>query len=109
MLSCLKAWRCLDTNEDAYAIAGLAPLSNSAMPCGRELLLFKSNELHCCIDTMEIMPEHAHLFLKARPDLSIPKMVGGLKGCSSCDLRSEFPYLKRMPSLWTRSYYAETT
>ena len=37
ILSCLKARRFLDTDEDAYADAGLAPLSNSAMPCRRIL------------------------------------------------------------------------
>ena len=37
ILSCLKARRFLDTSEDAYADAGLAPLSNSAMPCRRIL------------------------------------------------------------------------
>ena len=74
----------------------------------KELLLFKSDELHCTIDTMEIMPDHVHLFLKARPDVSIPKIVGGLKGYASNNLRREFPHLKRLPSLWTRSCYVET-
>ena len=43
ILSCLKARRFLDTNEDAYADVGLAPLSYSAMPCRRILFAAKQS------------------------------------------------------------------
>lgn len=35
----------------------------------------------------------------------IPRLM---KGRSSHDLREEFPHLKRMPSLWTRSFFVST-
>ena len=94
IIFCPKYRRCLLTDEVESRL--------------KELLLFKSDELHCSIDTMEIMSDHIHLFIKARPDVSIPKIVGGLKGYTSYNLRREFPHLKRFPSLWTRSYYVET-
>ena len=94
IIFCPKYRRCLLTGEVENRL--------------KELLLFKSDELHCTIETMEIMPDHVHLFLKARPDVSIPKIVGGLKGYTSYNLRREFTHLKKMPSLWTRSYYVET-
>jgi putative transposase len=31
-----------------------------------------------------------------------------IKGCTSLPLREEFPQLKAMPSLWTRSYFVST-
>ena len=31
-----------------------------------------------------------------------------IKGYSSYVLRKEFPHLKKMPSMWTRSYFVST-
>ena len=63
----------------------------------------------CHIDTMEVMPDHIHIFLKGSPIIPIHLIVKNLKGKSSRVLRQEFPHLKkRLPCLWTRSYYCET-
>ncbi len=75
----------------------------------KELLLEKSKELGIEIKTMEVMPDHVHLFINSNPTLSIHFIVQQLKGYTSRILRKEFKELtSRLPSLWTRSYYVET-
>jgi putative transposase len=65
-------------------------------------------ELDCQVLAIEIMPDHLHLFVSAPPQLSPTDIVARLKGRSSRLLRQEFPFLLKMPSLWTRSYFAST-
>lgn len=75
----------------------------------KELLPIIAEESGCTIDTMEIMPDHIHILLKGIPTIPIHLIVKNLKGKSSRVLRSEFPHLRRrLPCLWTRSYYCET-
>ena len=75
----------------------------------KELLPELAEESGCTIDIMEVMPDHIHIFLKGNPTIPIHLIVKNLKGKSSSILRQEFPYLKkRLPCLWTRSYYCET-
>ena len=55
-----------------------------------------------------IQPDHVHLFIRSNP-YTLPTDIARLiKGRSSPDLREEFPHLKRMPSLWTRSTFYST-
>jgi len=66
-------------------------------------------EIGCSIESIEVMPDHVHIFLKATPILPIHLIVKTLKGKSSKLLREEFPSLNsKLPCLWTRSYYCET-
>jgi putative transposase len=59
---------------------------------------------------LEVMPDHVHLLVGCDPQLGIHRLVKLLKGFSSHALREEFPALKRrLPSLWTNSYYCATT
>jgi putative transposase len=75
----------------------------------RELLFEISSSIDCLIETLEIMPDHVHLFIKCSPIHSPHYIVQQLKGKSSRILREEFPSLKtRLPTLWTRSYYCES-
>ena len=75
----------------------------------RELLHEKAEGIGVTIETLEIMPDHLHLFVKANPVRPVQQIVGQLKGYTSRILRDEFPSLRsRLPTLWTRSYYAET-
>lgn len=75
----------------------------------KELLHRKATELGLEIASMEVMPDHIHLFVKASPVDSPHYIVQQLKGFSSYTLRLEFPHLKsRLPTLWTRSYYCES-
>lgn len=75
----------------------------------RELLDYKSKNIGCFIEIKEIMPDHVHIFIKAKPTLAPHFIVQQLKGYTSRMLRREFPALKsRIPTLWTRSYYCES-
>ena len=75
----------------------------------KELLLAKAAQINVLIDTLEIMPDHVHLFVKATPVASPHWIVQQLKGNTSRLLRLEFAHLKStLPTLWTRSYYIES-
>lgn len=75
----------------------------------RELLNQKAEELEVEIESLEVMPDHVHMFVKADPTFAPHYLVQQFKGLTSRRLRQEFASLKsRLPSLWTRSYYCET-
>lgn len=75
----------------------------------KQLLLEKSKELDVQIEIMEVMPDHVHLFIKTNPSSCPQWIVSQLKGYTSRNLRLEFPILvKKLPCLWTRSYYIES-
>lgn len=74
----------------------------------RQLLTEKAGQLNISIPTMEVMLDHVHLFICAPSSSALPNIVRELKGYTSYRLRAEFNYLHRYPSLWTRSYFAES-
>ena len=75
----------------------------------KEILLMKAEELGITIESMEVMPDHVHIFVKSKPTYAIHFVVNQLKGYSSVMLRREFPKLRsRLPTLWTRSYFVES-
>jgi len=75
----------------------------------KQLLIEQSTKNGYSIESMEVMPDHIHIFVKVDPTDSPHKVVQQLKGYTSRMLRMEFPHLKtRMPTLWTRSYYCES-
>lgn len=75
----------------------------------KELLHEVANEHGWSIENVEVMPDHTHIFIKIKPTDAIAYVVNQLKGRTSRVLREEFPQLKRrLPTLWTRSYYAES-
>ncbi len=72
------------------------------------LLNEKSLELDWQIIALEVMPDHVHLFIGVDPSTAPDQVMFRLKGYTARVLRSEFPYLLKMPSLWTRSYFVST-
>jgi len=75
----------------------------------KKLLLEKAKEIDVKIDTMEVMPEHLHLFVKASPTSAPHWIVQQFKGYTSRMLREKFSFLKtKLPTLWSRSYYCES-
>jgi putative transposase len=61
------------------------------------------------IETMEVLPDHLRLFVTSDPTRCVAEIVNRLKGASRRILRQEFPPLvSRMPTLWSRAYYAAT-
>ena len=75
----------------------------------QHVLLATAAQHGVLIETMEVMPDHVHLFVSSDPTRSVAEIVNRLKGASSRILRQEFPHLRsRLPTLWSRSYYAGT-
>jgi putative transposase len=75
----------------------------------KNVLLSVAAQYGVLIEVMEVMPDHVHLLVLADPTRCVAEIVNRLKGASSPILRNEFPRLKsRMPTLWSRSYYAGT-
>ena len=60
------------------------------------------------IRALEVAPDHIHLFVEVHPTDAINQVVKAFKGRSSNYLRKEFEHLKKMPSLWTNSYFFST-
>ncbi|AFY91030.1 IS200/IS605 family transposase [Chroococcidiopsis thermalis] len=73
-----------------------------------ELIYEKATELGCNVVSLAVEPEHIHLFLNCPPDLAPKQIMHRIKGSSSYLLRKEFPHLKKMPSMWTTSYFVST-
>ena len=65
----------------------------------------KAGELGCAVLELAVRPDHVHLFISCPPTWAPQQVVRRIKGYTSRVLRQEFPYLKRLPSLWTRSYF----
>lgn len=58
---------------------------------------------------IEIMPDHVHVLVEVDPQFGIHSLIKLMKGRSSRILRVEFPTLrKRLPTLWTNSYFVST-
>ena len=60
------------------------------------------------IIAIEIMPDHVHLFLNVKPIDDPASIMRKIKGRASHHLRAEFPELKKLPTLWTPSYFVST-
>jgi putative transposase len=59
--------------------------------------------------TLEIEPDHVHLFVRAHPRHSLSSVANQLRGFTSQVLRGEFPHLRSdLPTLWSRSYVVAT-
>lgn len=61
------------------------------------------------VKALEIAPDHVHVLIEHSSQVAIHQIVRALKGRSSRLLRQEFPHLLKLPSLWTRSYFYDTT
>jgi putative transposase len=57
---------------------------------------------------LAIQPDHVHLFVRADPNTVPSDIPRRIKGRSSRYLRDEFPQLRKLPSLWTRSFFLST-
>ncbi len=58
---------------------------------------------------LEVMPDPVHLFINAPTTESPSQIAKWIKGRASHFLRKEFPDLKKLPSLWSPSYFVATT
>ena len=74
----------------------------------KSLIEQKCKEMAWTILELAVQPDHVHLFIQVWPTTSAAEIVKECKGITSHELRIKYPSLKRMPSLWTRSYFAAT-
>ncbi len=74
----------------------------------RSLVEAKCEEKGWEILELAIQPDHVHLFLRAWPSDAAADIVQECKGATSRELRKKHKHLQRLPSLWTRSYFAST-
>ncbi len=72
-----------------------------------EIVRRVASELDATVLGLEVMPDHVHLFVESDPRWAVAGLVGRFKGATSRQLRAEFPHLRsKLPTLWSRSYYA---
>ena len=67
-----------------------------------------AEKLEVEIVSLEVQPDHIHLFISAPPRYSPANLINAFKGASSHRLRNKYPYLKSLPSMWTKTYYVGT-
>lgn len=73
----------------------------------KELLNEIATDNGWTLHAQEVMPDHVHLFLETRPEWAVTEVVNRIKGITSRTLRAEFRSLvTRLPTLWSRSYFA---
>jgi len=58
---------------------------------------------------LEIQPDHVHLFVNTPTHESPADVARWVKGRASHHLRKEFPELKKLPALWTPTYFVAST
>jgi putative transposase len=74
----------------------------------RTLILQKCKDKGWEVLELAIKPDHVHLFVRGWPTTAAHEIVKECKGITSHELRDKYPILRRLPSLWTRSYFAAT-
>lgn len=74
----------------------------------KHIVKYVCEDMEIEIIAMECDKDHVHMFLNCLPMLSPVDIMQKIKGVSSRTLRDEFSKLKKMPSLWTRSYFVST-
>jgi putative transposase len=74
----------------------------------RKIIEAKCEEHGWHIEELAIQPDHVHLFVRVWPSDSAADVLKVAKGGTSFELREKHPHLKRLPSLWTRSYFASS-
>jgi putative transposase len=78
-----------------------------AVDC-RRLIEEKCAEQGWEIIELAIQPDHIHLFVRVWPSVAASEVVKEIKGVTSPVLRERYPVLRKLPSLWTRSFFAAT-
>jgi putative transposase len=73
------------------------------------LLREKAAVLGAAVHALEVQPDHVHLFVESDPTVPVQFLVNQFKGYTSRVLRQRHASLRsRLPSLWSRSYYAQS-
>ena len=73
-----------------------------------EIIMRKCEEKGWIVRELAIQPDHIHLLVQIWPDTSASEVVKECKGITSFELRRKHKQLMKLPSMWTRSYFAAT-
>jgi putative transposase len=58
------------------------------------------------IENLEIMADHIHMFVSAKPTIAPHSIIKRLKGASSKIIREKYSHItNKLPALWSSSYY----
>ena len=63
------------------------------------------------VEELEVLPDHIHMLVQLKPNMSLAKAVQYFKGGSSRIIRKEYPELEEFlwgSSFWADGYFAET-
>jgi putative transposase len=82
-------------------------VDNVAKDC-QSLIEQKCNQHGWTVLNITIQPDHIHLFVRVFPTISAADVVKECKGLTSYELRKKYPELRKLPCMWTRSYFAST-
>lgn len=75
----------------------------------KELIYEIAQELKVEIIEVETDKDHVHVLAEVDPQFGVNTFIRRVKGRTSRVLRDEFPHLrKRIPTLWTNSYFVST-
>jgi len=77
----------------------------------RELIQECSDVNRWQVSEINVMPDHVHILIRLRPDISVSKAVQLLKGRSSKVIRKEFLFLKEFywgANFWLKGFFVET-
>jgi putative transposase len=74
----------------------------------RAIIQAKCAEKGWSIQELAIRPDHIHLFVRVWPSDAASDVIKEVKGITSHELRKKHPQLNKLPSLWTRSFFAST-
>lgn len=74
----------------------------------RRVITGKCEDKGWTILELAIQPDHIHLFVRVWPGDSAADVIKECKGVTSFCLRKKHKHLLKLPSLWTRSYFAST-
>jgi REP-associated tyrosine transposase len=74
----------------------------------KEIIAEVAGDHDATVIEVEVIADHVHLLVKSTPTVPLSQLVGAVKGRSSRVLRGEFPRLRRLLSLWTRSWFVAT-
>ena len=75
----------------------------------KQLVYATADDLSVEIIEVETDQDHIHILAEIDPQYGVNRFVRILKGRTSKILRDEFPHLKkRLPTLWTNSYFVST-
>lgn len=74
----------------------------------KQIMADKISSLGLTLGSLECIPDHIHLFIKANTNITVSYIVKMLKGYTSRMLRLEFKQLNKYKHLWASGYFCET-